>query len=298
LAWDYNQENDIAGYRLYYGNSSGNYSQVIDVGSNNQHNVSGLQAGVTYYFAVTAYDSSNLESDYSKELVHTTSIITHTITVSAGANGRITPDGPLTVNQGTNQTFSMHPDPDYQVLNVKVDGVSLGTVTKYTFNNIAADHTITAGFAYIGPAPAADSDNDGVPDDQDDFPNDPAESLDTDGDGTGNNADTDDDNDGMPDDWEILHGLNPLTDDAAQDPDADGFSNLNEYLGGTEPHIFQEFLKPEQPYLLSPSDGFFKPVRLLILISQISIDHHDGKFFGPKIKSVYLTKSVTPRSPN
>jgi len=198
LAWDYNQENDIAGYRLYYGNSSGNYSQVIDVGSNNQHNVSGLQAGVTYYFAVTAYDSSNLESDYSKELVHTTSIITHTITVSAGANGRITPDGPLTVNQGTNQTFSMHPDPDYQVLNVKVDGVSLGTVTKYTFNNIAADHTITAGFAYIGPAPAADSDNDGVPDDQDDFPNDPAESLDTDGDGTGNNADTDDDNDGMP----------------------------------------------------------------------------------------------------
>jgi len=43
LAWDYNQENDIAGYRLYYGYSSGNYSQVIDVGRVNQHEVIGLQ---------------------------------------------------------------------------------------------------------------------------------------------------------------------------------------------------------------------------------------------------------------
>jgi len=225
LAWDYNQGKDIAGYRLYYGKSSGIYSQVIDVGSNNQHKLSGLQAGVTYYFVVTAYDSASLESDYSKELVHTTGAITHTITVSAGANGRITPDGPVTVNQGTNQTFSMHPDPDYQVLNVKVDGVSLGTVTKYSFNNITADHAIAATFAYIGPAPSTDSDNDG-----------------------------------MPDDWEIIHGLNPLLDDAVRDPDADGISNLNEYLGGTDPNIFEEFFKPEQPDLLSPSDAQVVPL--------------------------------------
>jgi hypothetical protein len=41
---------------------------------------------------------------------------------------------------------------------------------------------------------AQDSDNDGVPDDQDAFPSNPAETIDTDGDGIGNNADTDDDN--------------------------------------------------------------------------------------------------------
>ncbi len=46
---------------------------------------------------------------------------------------------------------------------------------------------------------AADSDGDGVRDDEDDFPNDPTETTDTDGDGIGNNADTDDDNDGIPD---------------------------------------------------------------------------------------------------
>jgi len=44
-----------------------------------------------------------------------------------------------------------------------------------------------------------DSDGDGVPDDEDAFPNDPNESVDTDGDGIGNNADPDDDNDGIPD---------------------------------------------------------------------------------------------------
>ncbi|WP_295393517.1 S8 family serine peptidase [uncultured Thiodictyon sp.] len=44
-----------------------------------------------------------------------------------------------------------------------------------------------------------DDDNDGVPDDDDAFPFDPTEWLDTDGDGIGNNADPDDDNDGIPD---------------------------------------------------------------------------------------------------
>ena len=36
------------------------------------------------------------------------------------------------------------------------------------------------------------------------------ESLDTDRDGTGNNADSDDDNDGIPDALEIETGRNPL----------------------------------------------------------------------------------------
>jgi hypothetical protein len=45
-----------------------------------------------------------------------------------------------------------------------------------------------------------DADGDGYPDEQDAFPNDPMEWLDTDEDGIGNNADSDDDNDGIPDD--------------------------------------------------------------------------------------------------
>ena len=44
-----------------------------------------------------------------------------------------------------------------------------------------------------------DDDNDGVSNANDAFPQDPGESVDTDGDGIGNNADTDDDNDGVSD---------------------------------------------------------------------------------------------------
>jgi uncharacterized delta-60 repeat protein len=63
-------------------------------------------------------------------------------------------------------------------------------------NNDSADEPLNA---QVGDACDDDDDNDGVKDVDDAFPLDPDESVDTDGDGTGNNADTDDDNDGVPD---------------------------------------------------------------------------------------------------
>ncbi len=46
----------------------------------------------------------------------------------------------------------------------------------------------------------------------------------------------DSDNDGMPDAWEITHGFNPnLVDDAGQDFDQDGLSNVDEFDLGTLP---------------------------------------------------------------
>jgi len=104
-----------------------------------------------------------------------------------------------------------------------------------------------------------DTDEDGIPDDQDDFPFDPLEWIDTDQDGTGNNSDTDDDNDTLPDEWEIYYGLNPLVDDAAEDMDEDGVSNLDEYLAHTDPSKppvdpIDHNNPPSQPELYFPLD--------------------------------------------
>ena len=59
--------------------------------------------------------------------------------------------------------------------------------------------------------PANDTDCDGVFNADDAFPLDASESVDTDGDGIGNNADLDDDGDGLTDEEELADGTNPLS---------------------------------------------------------------------------------------
>ena len=72
------------------------------------------------------------------------------ITTSAGEGGTISPSGGVSVNAGSNQTFHFIPDAGYRVLDVTVDGSSVGRNTSYTFTNVSANHTIMVTFT---PAP-------------------------------------------------------------------------------------------------------------------------------------------------
>ncbi len=67
LAWDPSPSPNVAGYKLYVGNSSRNYGTPVMVGNQTTYTVTGLLRG-TYYFAVTAFDANGNESDYSNEV--------------------------------------------------------------------------------------------------------------------------------------------------------------------------------------------------------------------------------------
>ncbi|HWW01928.1 MAG TPA: fibronectin type III domain-containing protein [Candidatus Acidoferrum sp.] len=71
LAWDASRGGAIAGYRLYSGVANQSYSTMEDVGNATTATVSNLVAGMTYYFAVTAYDPAGLESAFSAEVGYT-----------------------------------------------------------------------------------------------------------------------------------------------------------------------------------------------------------------------------------
>jgi hypothetical protein len=59
-------------------------------------------------------------------------------------------------------------------------------------------------------------------------------------------APVDSDHDGMPDRWEKQFGLNQNDpSDGAKDADNDGYTNVEEWLNGTEPTEFIDFRKPE-----------------------------------------------------
>lgn len=77
LSWDAPTTNtdgtpltDLAGYKIHYGTSSGNYTKMIDVGNVTTYVVSNLVPG-TYYFTVTTYDTAGFESSYSNEISKT-----------------------------------------------------------------------------------------------------------------------------------------------------------------------------------------------------------------------------------
>lgn len=71
----------------------------------------------------------------------------HTINASAGTGGTITPVGSISVNTGSNQTYTITPSTGYSISQVTVDGVNQGAVSSYTFTNVITGHMIAATFS-------------------------------------------------------------------------------------------------------------------------------------------------------
>ncbi|MEZ5064302.1 MAG: hypothetical protein R3B81_06175 [bacterium] len=71
------------------------------------------------------------------------------IVASAGPGGSIDPAGAIDVECGGDRDFTITPDPCHEIVDVLVDGLSVGPVGTYAFANVTEDHTISASFALI-----------------------------------------------------------------------------------------------------------------------------------------------------
>ncbi len=74
----------------------------------------------------------------------------HTIKVTAGAHGTISPSGSVLVDEGSNQKFTITPEKGYEIATLQVDGVEESvTNNSYTFTNVKNNHTISVTFKAV-----------------------------------------------------------------------------------------------------------------------------------------------------
>lgn len=97
--------------------------------------------------ARVSYTFSDVASSHSIHASFTLFSGSHYITPSAGSNGTISPSATESFDQGTSQRYIISPDIGFHVDGVLIDGLSVGSATSYTFNNISENHTISAHFA-------------------------------------------------------------------------------------------------------------------------------------------------------
>ncbi len=91
----------------------------------------------------SSYTFSNVQANHT--ITATFAIMNFTLTVTQNVNGDISPET-TNVNYGASQTFSITPNTGYSIASLTVDGSSVQPTASYTFNNVKANHSITATY--------------------------------------------------------------------------------------------------------------------------------------------------------
>jgi hypothetical protein len=94
--------------------------------------------------AVTNYTFPNVTANHT--ISASFALNSYSITASAGSHGSISPSGTTMVNHGSSLAFTFTPDPGYHVVEVFVDGTPVSSLDGYSFDEVTANHTITATF--------------------------------------------------------------------------------------------------------------------------------------------------------
>ena len=120
-------------------------SITFTIAANTGYHIADVGVDGSSQGALTSYTFSNVTASHTISAAF--ALDTFVITPTAGAGGAITPGVPQTVPYSGTQGFAITPDTGYHILDVSVDGGSVGAVSAYTFTNVTANHTLTAAFA-------------------------------------------------------------------------------------------------------------------------------------------------------
>lgn len=133
----------------------GQYSQgstvTLKATPNNGYSFAGWFLNGTEYSRDAQITINNISNNYSfvayfMKQGDTTYSITSSVTSNDGA---ISPNGTFSVPKGNTVTYTISPKVGYTIADVRVDNVSVGAVTSYSFINVSAAHSIVASFKKI-----------------------------------------------------------------------------------------------------------------------------------------------------
>ncbi|HII85933.1 TPA: hypothetical protein HA273_05075, partial [Candidatus Bathyarchaeota archaeon] len=127
---------------------------IVDNGGNQTYNITAsfgyhivsVTVNGTSVGVVNSYMVSNVTGDTT--IAANFVLNAFAINSWAGPNGSIDPNGTVAVAYGETQLFAISPDVGFHIAEVLVDGVSIGAVTPYAFENVTSNHEISVTFEY------------------------------------------------------------------------------------------------------------------------------------------------------
>ena len=253
LTWMQDDFEMLAGYNIYRSTTQdGTYTRVnpyLIAAETLSYTDTDVDPGQTYYYKFTVVQTSMKESDYSNVASGTPNdtvspVITHTAITSAQPGEPLTIRATITDNvkvTGATLFYRNFSEEGWhqQEMNQGVGDTWSTTLAGSIVVGTGLDYYLTAtdgvspdaGSGFGNPhkitITAGDRDGDGVPNNQDQFPDDDRYTADA-------------DSDGMPDAWERGYLGDSTVANESTDQDGDGLGDIEEYLLGTDPTVDSE----------------------------------------------------------
>jgi fibronectin type 3 domain-containing protein len=136
LAWQPSSSTNVTSYRVYYGTSSGNYTNSVLVGMVMTNTVSGLASGVTDYFAITVIGADGQESAFSNEINYMPGVPTVRMRIASAK------EFVLTVSYLIGHTYQVQATQDFKAW------TTIGTATLDASGSLDFTDTNAASFTH------------------------------------------------------------------------------------------------------------------------------------------------------